>query len=210
MAVTKSSPFIVPLESNEGQKLLKESQYEHLLPYFCKQIHSKYCGLCSAAICLNEILDKRRSLNNFHRDISKLVQLKDRKKTFGEDDVFAIGEERSVFRKEDVIKEGITLDTFAKLIKSIGLRGSFYFAFDSTSNQDSTMRKCPGIFSVDEFRSITLENLKKPGTHVVVNYLFSTLFTGVNMGHFSPKVGTILERTSSCCWMYGQIIQLAG
>lgn len=189
MAVTKSSPFLLPLESAEGQKLLQESQYSHLLPYFCKQVNSKYCGLCSTAICLNEILEKRRPLDNFwhHEKISELVQVKDKKKTLREDDILLVGENRLVLRKEDVVKEGITLEIFAKLINSIGLHGSVYYAFHS---QDATKKTYPGISSVDEFRSIILENVEKPGTHVVVNYLISVLYPGgVFMGHFSPLGG---------------------
>ncbi|XP_078347941.1 uncharacterized protein LOC144633043 [Oculina patagonica] len=188
MAVTKSSPFIIPLDSVEGKKLLQESRYSHLLPYFCKQVNSKYCGPCSAAICLNEILEKRRSLPNFHvnEKISELVQLKDTKKTIREDDIRVVGEARSVFRKENVDKEGITLETFARLINSIGLNGSFYHAGYS---QDSTTKTGPTISSVDEFRSIVLENLEKTGAHIVVNYLFAAFYPGVNMGHFSPLGG---------------------
>lgn len=186
MAVTKSSPFIVPLDSVEGKKLLQESRYSHLLPYFCKQVNRKYCGLCSATICLNEILEKRRSLDDFHvnEKNSELVQLKDEKKTLREDDIIVLGEARSVFKKKDVDKEGITLETFAKLIKSIGLRGSFYHA-----SQDSSRKTCPGISSVDKFRSILLENLEKTGAHVVMNYFLGDFYPGVNMGHFSPLGG---------------------
>lgn len=191
MAVTRSSPFILPLDTTEGKKLLQESRYGHLLPYFCKQVNSKYCGPCSAAICLNEIIEKRRSLpnlDNFHvnEKIYELVQLKDTKKTIREDDILVVGGAKSVFRKEDVDKEGITLETFVRLINSIGLHGNFYHA---SYSQDSTTKTCPRISSVDEFRSIVLENLEKIGTHVVVNYLFAAFYPEVNMGHFSPVGG---------------------
>lgn len=189
MAVSKSSPFILPLESDEGQKLLKESHFSHLLPYFRNQVNFKFCGFCSAAICLNEILDKRQPAASLHPDISDLSKLKHNKETLEEDDIFAIGLERSIFRRDYVLKDGITLAMFAKLFSSIGLRGRFYYAYDSTCNQYSTMTQCPGTFSVDEFRSLVLENLKKPGTHVVVNYHFLTFFPAVNMGHFSPLGG---------------------
>lgn len=189
MAVTKSSPFLLPLETAEGQKLLEESRFDHLLPYFCKQVNSKYCGLCSLAICLNEILEKRLTLNNFRvtEKIYELVQLKETKTTVQEDDILLLGEARSVLRKEDVDKEGITLETFAKLIDSVGLYGRFYHAFQS--HESSTRRTCPAISSADEFRSIVLENLEKAGTHVVVNYHFAAFYPWVYMGHFSPLGG---------------------
>lgn len=120
--------------------------------------------------------------------IVELVRLKDAKKTVREDDILVVGEARSVFRKEDVDKEGITLETFVKLVNAIGLRGSFYHAIDIYS-QDSTRKTCPRISSVDDFRSIVLENLEKAGTHVVVNYLLAPFYPGVNMGHFSPLGG---------------------
>jgi len=188
MAVTKSSPFLVSLETAEGQKLLEESRFGHLLPYFCKQVNSKYCGLCSAAICLNEILDKRLSLNNFRvtEKIDELVQLKETKTTIREDDILQLGEARSVLRKEDVDKEGITLETFAKLINSVGLYGRFHHVFQS---HESTPRTCPVISSVDEFRSTVLENLEKAGSHVVVNYHLAAFYPWVNLGHFSPLGG---------------------
>ena len=192
MAVTRSSPFIIPLESDKGQQIQQESYFNHLLPYFCNQVNFKYCGFCSAAICLNEILEKRQP-SGPHRDISDLAQLKNNKETLGEDDLFAIGVDRSIIRRDDVLKDGITLDTFAKLISSIGLRGRFYYAYDLTCNQQSTMSRCPGIYSVDKFRSLVVENLKKPGTHVVVNYHFLTFFAKVNMGHFSPLGGYHFE-----------------
>lgn len=74
MAVTKSSPFIIPLESDKGQQILQESYFNHLLPYFCNQVNFKYCGFCSAAICLNEILEKRQP-SGPHRDISDLAHM---------------------------------------------------------------------------------------------------------------------------------------
>ena len=188
MAVTKSSPFLVPLESAEGQKLLEESRFGHLLPYFCKQVNSKYCGLCSAAICLNEILEKRLSLNNFHvnEKIDELIQLKETKTTLREDDILLLGEARSVLRKEDVDKEGITLETFGKLINSVGLYGRLYHAFQSP---EATPRTCPVISLADEFRSTVLKNLEKAGSHVVVNYHFAAFYPWVNVGHFSPLGG---------------------
>jgi len=188
MAVTRSSPFLVPLETAEGQKLLEESQFGHLLPYFCKQVNSKYCGFCSAAICANEILEKRLSLNHSRvtEKIQELVQLKETKTTIREDDILLLGEARSVLRKEDVDKEGITLETFAKLINSVGLHGRFYHAFQS---HESTPRTCPAILSVNEFRSVVLESVEKAGSHVVVNYDLAAFYPWVNVGHFSPIGG---------------------
>ena len=185
MASDVASPFLVSLETAEGQKLLEESRFGHLLPYFCNQVNSKYCGLCSAAICLNEILDKRLSFDNSRltEKIDELVQLKDKKTTIREDDILQLGEARSVLRKEDVDKGGITLETFAKLVNIAGLHGRFYHAFQS---HESTPITYPVISSVDEFRSVFLENLEKAGSHVVVNYHFAAFYPWVNMGHFSP------------------------
>lgn len=185
MAVTKSSPFIIPLESDKGQQILQESYFNHLLPYFCNQVNFKYCGFCSAAICLNEILEKRQP-SGPHRDISDLAQLKNNKETLGEDDLFAIGVDRSIIRRDDVLKDGITLDTFAKLISSIGLRGRFYYAYDLTCNQQSTMSQCPGIYSVDEFRSLVVENLKKTRNTCCCELPFSDVLRKSEYGAFQP------------------------
>lgn len=183
-----ASPFLVSLETAEGQKLLQESRFGNLRPYFYNQVNSMFCGLCSAAICLNEILDKRLSFNNSRltEKIHDLVQLKEKKTTIQEDDILQLGEARSVLRKEDVDEEGITLQTFAKLINSVGLYGRFYYAFQS---HESTPRTFPVISSVDEFRSTALENLEKAGSHVVVNYDLAALYPKVNVGHFSPLGG---------------------
>ena len=183
-----ASPFLVSLETAEGQELLEESRFGHLLPYFCNQVNSTYCGLCSAAICLNEILDKRLSFNNSRltEKVAELVQLKEKKTTIQEDDILQLVEARSVLRKEDVDEEGITLETFAKLINSVGLYGRFYHAFRS---HESTPRTCPGISSVDEFRSTVLEKLEKTGSHGVVNYDLAAFYPWVNVGHFSPLGG---------------------
>lgn len=188
MAVTESSPSLVSLETAEGQKLLEESRFGHLLPYFCKQVNFKSCGLCSAAICINEILEKRLSSNNFRvtEKIDELIQLKETKTTIREDDILELGEARSVLRKEDVDIEGITLETFAKLVNNVGLCGRFYHAFLS---HESTPRTCSVVSSVDEFRSSVLENLEKAGSHKVVNYYLAAFYPGVNVGHFSPLGG---------------------
>ena len=116
----------------------------------------------------------------------ELVQLKETKKNIQEDDFLLLGEANSVLRKEDVDKEGITLETFAKLVNSVGLCGHFYHAFQS---HESTPRTCPAISSVNEFRSIVLENLEKAGSHVVVNYHIAAFYPWVNMGHLSPLGG---------------------
>ena len=183
------SPFVIRLASKEGQKLLQECRYDRLLPYFCKQVNFTNCGPCSAAICLNAILENCSGQNSFHQgNFSELVRIKDRKKTLREDDILKIGEESSLFRKEDVENEGITLQTFFELIKIIGLQASFYHVFRSPQ-ETSTNKNYLAISSVDEFRSIALEYLEKPQGHVVVNYFLGAFYPGSYVGHFSPLGG---------------------
>lgn len=193
MAVVRSSPFLIPLANTEGQKLLQECHYSRLLHYFCKQVNSKYCGLCSAAICLNEILENCPQNDFHHGKLAKLVLVKEMKTTLQEDDILMIGEESSLFRKVNVDVEGMTLQTFSGLMKIIGFQADFYHVFHPSQNINITDKNYPGISTVDEFRSIALENLRKPGGHVVVNYFLAVFYPDVNFGHFSPLGGYHVE-----------------
>ena len=119
--------------------------------------------------------------------------MKDARKTLQEDDILKIGEDSSLFRKEGVNKEGITLGTFASLINIVGFQATYFHIFHPSQNTSElltlTDKNSSGIFSVDEFRSIALENLRKPGGHVVVNYFLGDFYPDLNFGHFSPFGG---------------------
>jgi len=194
MVVVRSSPFLIPLTNIEGQRLLQECHHGRLLPYFSKQVNSKYCGLCSVAICLNEILDNCAHIDHHHGKFSELARVRDMKTTLQEDDILIVGEDSSIFRKEDVTVHGITLETFSELVKMIGLRVNYYHVFQTPQNTNNLGDKNPlGISSVEEFRSIALESLRKPGGHVVVNYFLAAFYPGVNFGHFSPIGGYHVE-----------------
>lgn len=185
---------LVSLTDEEGQKLLRECQYGGLLPYFCKQVNLTYCGLCSVAICLNEILENyaQNDVIN-HGKFAELAQVKDTRTTLQEDDILKIGEDSLLFRREDVNKEGITLQTFASLINIIGLQATYFHVFPPSQNTSKllnpTDKNSSGISSADEFRSIALENLQKLGGQVVVNYFLADFYPDLNFGHFSPLGG---------------------
>ena len=160
MADVRSSTVVLPLEDSEGQKLLQQCKYGGLLSYFRKQVNSKYCGFCTAAMCLNEILENCTQ-NDFHLGkFSELAQLKAMQKTLQEDDILKVGADCSLLRKENVDIEGITLQTFCELIKIIGLPTSFYHVFpvqQNSSNESIREGKISAeVHTVDEFRSITL------------------------------------------------------
>ena len=193
MADVRSSTVVLPLEDSEGQKLLQQCKYGRLLPYFRKQVNSKYCGFCTAAMCLNEILENCTQ-NDFHLGkFSELAQLKAMQKMLQEDDILKVGADCSLLRKENVDIEGITLQTFCELIKIIGLPTSFYHVFplqQNSSNESIREGKISAeVHTVDEFRSIALENLKKQGGHVVVNFYMAEFYPGIDFGHFSPLGG---------------------
>lgn len=186
---TMCSSVFVSLDDKEGQKLLQECHYSRLLPYFCKQVHLKYCALCSAAICLNEILESCSHNELYRGRYLELCRVKGMKTTLHEDDILKIGEERSVFRIKDVNNEGLTLQTFASLINVFELQSKYFHVFQPSQDTGVGKFNCPGISSVEEFRSVALENLKKPTGHVVVNYLLAEC----NFGHFSPLGGYSME-----------------
>ncbi len=58
-------PVLVPLDSKDGQARLQRANvnhFERINRYFCKQLHRTYCGVCSAAIALNALLQPSDSL----------------------------------------------------------------------------------------------------------------------------------------------------
>ena len=198
MEVVNSSASLLPLDTDEGKTLLQESRFTGLLPYFFKQVNRKYCGLCSTAICLNEILDTRRLSDLGHvcevgLKISKILQAKERTiKSLRESDVLSLGEESGVFSQEEVDLKGITLDTYGRLIDSLGLQSRVFHAFVARSENSESIT---GLNSPDGFRTVVLEHLKTPGSHAVVNFDLSVFYdhlkgpSNVQFGHFSPLGG---------------------
>ena len=96
----------------------------------------------------------------------------------------------------------ITPQTFCELVKIIGLPTSFYHVFPLQQNSSSELIRegkiSGGVHSVDKFRSIALENLKKQGGHVVVNFTWQNCIQVLILDILVYWVDTMLKKTDFC------------
>ena len=93
---------------------------------------------------------------------------------------------------EELNTEGMTLEQLGNVVSALGIQSTVYFA---ENNHDLLRDKSAGsdgherVGSVNDFRSILLDVMKKPLNHVVVNYSMADLGLPVEIGHFSPVGG---------------------
>lgn len=172
---------LIPLNCDEGRRLLEESEHKGLVPHFCKQVNRTYCGLCSVAICVNGILAKGSGT------VSDILRAKTTKGTLSEEDVLSLGGKDAKLDMEDLKLNGITLSALGKLGPALGLESTVFYAIEEgATNVDTSSQQ---VETVDVFRSIILQNLLKDCHFVVVNYDMCLLGYRSLFGHFSPLGG---------------------
>lgn len=208
---------IIPLENDEGRKLLAASNFNHIVPYSMKQKNTKYCGLCSIAVCLNELLSSHKSDDTILHEKMREIGVEERDfknfRRIDENHVLALGEVNKVLDKQMIDKQGMTLQEFADVVRSLNLKCVIGQAHEKQLITDATFRNVslvpealswrakkaplerPGyrnVGSFEQFRDILME-LLSTSYHVVINYDLSSLGYRKLLGHFSPLGGINLK-----------------
>lgn len=160
-AAPKLDPSLVALDSDEGRRLLEESNakesYVSLSMYFETQRTTTYCGVASACMVLNASGVKRPA-SMAHDGYPLFTQI----------NLFDTGVAK-VITAEDVARSGMCLETLGELFKSFPLDVKVVFADRA---------------DLDSFRTAALKALKSRNSYVVANYLRSAI-KQERFGHIS-------------------------
>jgi hypothetical protein len=153
-------PQLIALDSDEGRKLLVESQHNKdffaLSSHFLTQRSTAFCGVASSVMALNALDLKAPEAKELGW------------RYFTEDNVFAASQ-KSV-TGEQVAKGGMIVDQVRALLEANG--GEVTATLASTS-------------SLEAFRKSVSENLARSGDYVLVDFLRAEL--GQDTGaHWSP------------------------
>jgi Phytochelatin synthase len=157
------APQLIPFSSNEGEKLLIESQskqdYFLLSNQFVTQINQAYCGVASSIMVLNAL----------GLPAPESPQYKPFK-VFTQDNFFDREETKKVVSPETVSKRGMTLAQLSGLLASHGAKTTIHYGAD---------------VSLDKFRSLLRQNLSERNNFTIVNYLRKSVGQESG-GHISP------------------------
>ena len=157
------SPNLINFNSNEGEKLLIESQAREdffpLSSQFVTQNNQAYCGVASIVMVLNSL----------GIPAPEVPQYKPYR-VFTQENFFSNQKTQEVITAEDVSRKGMTLDQLGGLLGSYGVKVDVYHAAD---------------ISLDKFRKLAAENLQKTDNFVIVNYLRKAIGQEKG-GHISP------------------------
>jgi hypothetical protein len=187
---------VVLLETEEGRRLLAGSEFNRIVPYAVKQKHRRYCGLCSIAMCLNELLNSQSKTTDLYQEmrLTKSSASKgqdfDNRPKIDENHVLALVENSGVLDKKSMDSQGITLQVFADVVKALNLQCVVGHALKKQIPKDTSSFKNVG--TLDEFRDVLIE-LFSSCHHVVVNYDLCRLGYYNLKGHFSPLGGINLK-----------------
>jgi hypothetical protein len=156
------TPNLINLNSQEGERLLMESQvrqdYLPLTIHFTPQQNGAYCGVASSVMVLNALsvpAPKAPEYGSFR---------------FFTQNNFFNDETNPIITAELVSKQGLTLEQFSELLKTHGAKVQVFHA-DETS--------------LAAFRTLAIKNLSDSDNFFVVNYLRRALQQKMG-GHFSP------------------------
>lgn len=153
---------LISLHSNEGEELLLDSQarkdYLPLSINFVTQDNLAYCGVASMVMVLNALEIPAPEAPEFGQY-----------RTFTQDNFFNL-QAQQVIKPELVARQGMTLEEMGKLLESHPLEAEVYHGGDVT---------------LEQFRTLVVDNLREPGNFVLVNYLRKTIGQKTG-GHISP------------------------
>jgi hypothetical protein len=157
------TPNLIGFNSQEGQKLLIESKskadFFPLSMQFVTQNNQAYCGVASMVMVLN-------SLGITAPEVPQYKPYR----VFTQDNFFSNEQTKKVLAPEAVARQGMTLDQLGELFASYGVKVKVYHAAD---------------ISLEQFRQLTVDNLKQPENFVIVNYLRKAVGQETG-GHISP------------------------
>jgi hypothetical protein len=156
------SPNLINLNSEEGERLLMESQTrEDFLPlivHFTVQQNKAYCGVASSVMVLN-------TLSIPAPETKKYAPFR----LFTQDNFFNAAA-RKVVTPEVVAQRGMTLDQLGKLLEAHAVNTTVYHSADT---------------SIDEFRTLAVKNLDDSRNFILINYL-RKIIGQEKGGHISP------------------------
>jgi hypothetical protein len=156
------SPNLISLNSEEGERLLMESQTrEDFLPlivHFTVQQNKAYCGVASGVMVLNTLSIPAPETKEYAPF-----------RLFTQDNFFNDAA-RKVVTPEVVSRRGMTLEQLGKLLEAHTLNTTLYHSADT---------------SLEEFRTLAINNLANSKNFILVNYLRKRLGQEKG-GHISP------------------------
>jgi len=151
---------LINLNSTEGENLLLESDsrqdYLPLSIHFVTQDNLAYCGVASIVMVLNALGIEAPATPEYRNY-----------RIFTQENFFNT---QQVMTAENVSRGGMTLQQLGALLASYSVKVEVHHGSD---------------VSLDEFRSLVVENLQQPDNFVLVNYLRQTIGQERG-GHISP------------------------
>lgn len=164
LAQTLSLPStLINFNSNQGEELLFESRarqdYLPLSIQFVTQNNQAYCGVASIVMVLNALSIPAPIASEYSPY-----------RVFTQEDFFNNEPTRKVLAPEVVTRQGMTLDQLGQLLATYPVQVKVYHSAD---------------ISLEEFRQLAVENLKKSNNFIIVNYLRKVLGQERG-GHISP------------------------
>lgn len=157
------APQLIPFASNEGEKLLLDSQaradYFLLSNQFVTQINQAYCGVASSVMVLN-------ALGLPAPDSSQYKPFK----VFTQENFFDRLQTQQVVSPEVVSRRGMTLAQLSGLLASHGAKVKIYYGAD---------------VDLKQFVSLATKNLATRDNFMIVNYLRKSIGQETG-GHISP------------------------
>jgi hypothetical protein len=152
---------LVELTGPEGELLLSGSEaraaFLPLTANFETQKNQTYCGPTSIAMILNAL------------QVPAPIATYDSHRIFTQENVLNALTD-SIISERSVARRGMSLNKVAEVLRVYGVSVDTHYADAS---------------SVDEFRSLAVDSLSKPGRHVIVNFSRSALGQE-GVGHISP------------------------
>lgn len=146
------SENLIRIDSTQGEELLLDSQarkdYLPLSINFVTQDNLAYCGVASMVMVLNALEIPAPEAPEFGQY-----------NTFTQDNFFNL-QAQQVIKPELVARQGMTLEEMGKPLESHPLEAEIYHGGDVT---------------LDQFRTLVVDNLRELGNFVLVNYLRKTI-----------------------------------
>lgn len=157
------SSQLIPFTSNEGEKLLLDSQakadYFLLSNQFVTQINQAYCGVASSVMVLNALGIPAPESSQYKPF-----------KVFTQENFFDRVETKQVVSPEIVSRRGMTLAQLGGLLTSHGAKAKVYYGAD---------------LDLKQFVSLASQNLSTRGNFIIINYLRKSIGQERG-GHISP------------------------
>ncbi len=156
-------PNLIAFSSAQGEQLLLNSKareaYWPLSVQFVTQNNQAYCGVASMVMVLNALsvpAPVAPEYSPYH--------------VFTQKNFFNNEQTRKVLPSEVVARQGMTLDQLGQLLTTYPVKVKVYHSANTP---------------LEEFRKLAVENLKKPGNFILVNYL-RKIIGEEKGGHISP------------------------